>query len=224
MDSVASAALTYVDYGILGILVLSALFGFMRGFTKEALTIGAWILSAFVTLYGLDYVKPLTRQWVGHEYFGDVLAIFLIFVISLLIFSMVIRSLSAGVKNSLLGGLDRTLGVAFGAGRGIVVLVLIFLGSTLLWKHPEDRPAPLRHARFLPLIIKATEVFLQVLPKDLLSPEVLKALGKRQEASAEELMKSLSQPRTEAVKQGPEGSYSIKERDALSHLFSGKES
>ena len=44
--------MNWLDLAVIGIVALSAIFAFARGFVREALSIVAWVGAAAVTLYG----------------------------------------------------------------------------------------------------------------------------------------------------------------------------
>ena len=45
-----------LDLAVIGIVALSAIFAFARGFVREALSIIAWVGAAAITLYGFNWV------------------------------------------------------------------------------------------------------------------------------------------------------------------------
>ena len=48
--------MTTLDLAVIGIVFLSALFAFARGFVREALSIVAWVGAAYITFKGFDWV------------------------------------------------------------------------------------------------------------------------------------------------------------------------
>src|SRR5262249_2436463 len=71
---------------------------------------------------------------------------------------------SRRVRESALGPLDRTLGLAFGLVRGAALLALAFLIYTALF--PEDeRPKWITEARTEPMLAKGAEILASVLPE-----------------------------------------------------------
>src|SRR5580658_5111428 len=47
-----------LDIIVVAVVAISGLFAFIRGFTREALSIAAWIGAAVVAFYGRPYVEP----------------------------------------------------------------------------------------------------------------------------------------------------------------------
>ena len=48
--------------------------------------------------------------------------------------------------------MDRALGIVFGIGRGVVVLLVAYIAAGAFVPNPELWPAPVRNARSMPLI------------------------------------------------------------------------
>ena len=57
--------MTWVDLAVLGVLAVSALLAFLRGFVREVLGIGAWIGAALAAVWGVPFVREPLHRWVG---------------------------------------------------------------------------------------------------------------------------------------------------------------
>lgn len=132
--------LTLIDGVVAIVIILSALLAYSRGFVREALAIGGWIVATFVAFIFADKVTPLVRQIpVVGEFIGDscelsVIAAFAaVFAVVLVIASIFTPLFSSLIQRSVLGGLDQGLGFLFGALRGILlVAVAFFVYQTVL--------------------------------------------------------------------------------------------
>ena len=51
--------ITLLDIILLLVMLISGLLAMIRGFMREILSIGAWIIAALVTLYGYSRVLPV---------------------------------------------------------------------------------------------------------------------------------------------------------------------
>jgi len=127
-----------IDFAIIGILFLSSLISLIRGFVKEAFSLGGWILAFWVSmsfavslsnLFGKTIEDPTGRLLVA---FGT------LFLLTLMVSSVINFFVTRLIQRTGLSGTDRFLGVIFGLFRGIlVVTVLVFLaGMTNLPKEP----------------------------------------------------------------------------------------
>lgn len=218
-DVVLSPSFTGLDFAMIGVVVLSAGFGFIRGFTREVLTVGGWIMAAFVTLYSIPFVKPWARHWVGHEFLGDVLGIFIVFLLSLVVFSLIIRIVSEKIRGSLLGGLDRSLGVVFGTGRGFLLLVIAYGATVFVWPAHSERPKMVQQAKLTGFLSQGAGFVLGVLPRDFVDADFAKALKLKQDVPADEMVRNLAKPQAGTLKKNGRNGYTSDDREHLEELF-----
>lgn len=130
--------LTTIDYVLLGVLVLSALLGALRGLVAEVLSLVAWIGAFWLAfVYGADVAKLFETRNVAMHVQDPAARLFiayaLVFVAAIVIGGMVTWVVSKLVRSIGLGGVDRLFGLLFGVMRGIalgcvLVLVLGFSG------------------------------------------------------------------------------------------------
>lgn len=124
------ADFTWFDYLVLAVIALSSLLGLWRGLVSEALALLAWV-AAFLAakLFGNTAAgiigglmhDPALRQIAGFA--AVFLATLLLFAVARLLLSTLLRAIGLGM-------LDRMLGMIFGIGRGVLlVLVLVMVGG-----------------------------------------------------------------------------------------------
>jgi membrane protein required for colicin V production len=146
--------MNWVDYTVLGVLAASGLLAFLRGFVREVLGIGAWIGAALVGYAALPISEPFAREWMTHKDLKDLVtpaAFAAVFILALVVLITLSHWIGGLVRNSVLGGLDRTLGLVFGLARGAVLVVLAYIvGGWLV--QAERWPEPVLQARTLPLV------------------------------------------------------------------------
>jgi len=154
------------DAGILVILLISAIFGFARGFVKEVLSITGWVGATFVSLYLFPIAQPFAQNYIPSLLLADIVTGSVIFILCLVILSYITHAISAKVKASALGALDRTLGIFFGLARaiGLVGIVWIFFVQFI---PPEDQPQAIRDAKMLPVIVASGEFVAALTPDDM---------------------------------------------------------
>ena len=119
--------MTALDIIVLFLLGGGAVFGFMRGFVQEALSLIAWILiiAAVRVLHG-----PATAalsEAVGTESGAAVLAFLAIVIVVYALGRWIAKSIGSKSRKSVLGPIDRVLGFGFGALKGLILATLIFL-------------------------------------------------------------------------------------------------
>lgn len=117
-----------IDYVLLGAFAVSVVIGFFRGFFREALSLVNWALALWLAWRFSGLLDPLLaavsspvlKLWLGRV---------VVFVGALLAGGLVGHLIVLLVRKSGLTGVDRTLGMVFGAGRGVLVvgaLVIVF--------------------------------------------------------------------------------------------------
>lgn len=156
-----------VDLIIIFILGISILVGILRGATREVLGIAGWIAAFAVVFYGLPIFRPLSRHYIQSPMLADAVVAAVLFILSLAIFILISRIISTKVKGSLLGGLDRSLGLVFGFVRGILLLCIIYLALGFFYP-PGQTPDAIRQARLTPWFAQGAEELKHFIPKDYL--------------------------------------------------------
>lgn len=220
-----------IDICFVAILVISGILAYIRGFVREILSVAAWVGAAFVTLYGYHYVQPYAHRYIANEVIANAVAGFLLFVGSLIVFSVLASALSRSVRESAASGFDRSLGFAFGVLRGVILVSLLYLSAAAFWDH-DKMPSSILKARTYPLIDGSAKILLALVPEDARrSAEKATGLAKdtRDRAiSAERAFHGLMQPRPEskpAMTGGGSGSqgYDRSERNEMQRLIESKQ-
>lgn len=130
----------WVDWLIVGVVVMSALISLIRGFVKEALSLLSWTVAFFVSVAFHAQAMSLLENLVDKVYLREILAYVLLFGATLLAGSLLTHFIAVVVKRSGLSGTDRLLGMVFGTARGlIVVLASVVLLPSLLTEIENDQ-------------------------------------------------------------------------------------
>ncbi|MBC7636668.1 MAG: CvpA family protein, partial [Acetobacteraceae bacterium] len=119
--------MNWVDLSAVGVVVVSAMLAFSRGFVREILGIVAWGGATYVAVAFNDLVRPQFRQWIASVEIANAMSYVALFVVALIVFSLVTNIIAKGVRSIGLGGIDRSLGVLYGAARGAVVLMAAYI-------------------------------------------------------------------------------------------------
>lgn len=157
--------MTWVDLAVLAVLAVSAILAFMRGLVREVLGIAAWAGAIAAAVWGLPLLRPQLKQWMGASPWVDPAGFVAIFIVSLIVLMIVARLIGRAVRNSPLGGLDRTLGLVFGLARGAALVVVAYIVAGMVM--PLDRwPDPVLQARFLTPTFIGAQWTVHQLPAD----------------------------------------------------------
>lgn len=118
----------WVDIVVIGVIFISSVLGYFRGFVKESITLATWILAIWAALvYGPTLAGYLPFTFGGPslmKIIGSGLLFFLIIIVGG-VFNYLISQI---VDETRLGKIDNTLGLFFGAFRGAVVITIaVFL-------------------------------------------------------------------------------------------------
>lgn len=116
------------DWFVVVLLSLSMLISLWRGFSREALSLVAWVV-AFVAanLFASD-VSTLLAGLIENVTGRYIVAWSLVFVAVLLLCGLLAKLFARAVRASGLGLLDRLLGTVFGFLRGVlIVLAMVFV-------------------------------------------------------------------------------------------------
>jgi membrane protein required for colicin V production len=189
--------LNAVDLGVLGVIALSAIFAFARGFVRETLSIVAWVGAALITLYGFNYVYALVIRFVTTPLLADLVAGVGLFVVGLIFLTIITGYLARLVHSTSLSPIDRTLGLVFGLVRGAVVVSLAYLVVDISLP-PNDRPGWIRQAKSEPFLAQGADMLRGLLPQSLqiksaaVVDDTQRALERAKEA--QKAMRALSSP------------------------------
>ncbi len=125
---------TLIDAVAAGVIVLSAILAYSRGFVRESLAIAGWIGAAILAFIFAPQAQPLVKELpVVGKFLTDscelsiIAAFAAVFAIGLIIAALFTPLFSSVVQRSALGGIDQGLGFLFGVLRGIVLVVVAFI-------------------------------------------------------------------------------------------------
>jgi len=166
-----SLPLPMVDLVVFAVVILSALFATLRGFTHEVFSIAGWLAAVLAVVFGLPVVRPYARAMVENRMIADAGASIILFLATLFLAAMVTRTLSRGVKGSALSPVDRALGFIFGAVRGALLIVLAYLAFTWVLDLTAP-PSWMQSAKTTPWIVTGANLVKGIAPASLFETEI----------------------------------------------------
>jgi len=150
------SGLTGLDVIVLLAIFGGALFGMMRGFIAEVISLGGWVAAIFAIKLLHGPVAKMLTGVVGNPSGASVLSFALIFLIVYAAGKLAAASLSKYTRASVLGPIDRVLGFGFGAAKGLIIVtlgyLLINLGYDTIYGARSDRPEWMHGSRTHPLL------------------------------------------------------------------------
>jgi membrane protein required for colicin V production len=173
---------SYLDLGVIAIVLISAVLAMVRGFTREVLAIASWAAAAIAAIYFHPYLMPYVKPYVGKDTVALAISAAIVFFVTLIIVSVVTVKISDAILDSKVGPLDRSLGFVFGAVRGVLLCVIAFVFFN--WLVPEKaQPEWVKDARMKPMLQSTGDGLIAMLPDD---PEGLLNRLKKPKAASEE--------------------------------------
>lgn len=214
-----SLPVNVTDLVVIVVILLSAIFAFVRGFVHEVLAVGAWLGAAVATLLAFPFAQPYTRDYIAIPLVADIATGAALFLVVLILLSILTHWISGKVQASSLGALDRSLGLLFGLGRGAVLVCLAWIFLVYIMPR-EDHPQWIRDARSLPLIERGATMLLAFVPQSLV-PQGLDAVqpaaGPAGESGA--TFENLVKPAPKGAAQKEASGYNDGERKDLQRLI-----
>jgi membrane protein required for colicin V production len=124
--------MNWLDYGIVAVVLLSILIGFVRGFTREFFGLGTWVLAILLAVaFGQHAAAALTPH-IAHPLVRAGVAYGGLFLAGLLVGGVLTAVLVTHIRESRFSTADRTLGSGLGLIRGFLFVGLgVLLGSTV---------------------------------------------------------------------------------------------
>ncbi len=153
--------LHWLDYLILGIIVLSLLMGIFRGIVREIFLLAGWVVSILLALHYMDRIEVLLQNTITIPTIRSMIAFAGIFMVSMFVLAFINNILGKIIHKTGLKGIDRLLGMFFGIVRGIVILTILFwmggmYDATALAQKPWNQSQLLPH--FKPLLVWMDEL------------------------------------------------------------------
>jgi membrane protein required for colicin V production len=156
---------SYLDLGVLGIILLSALLAMMRGFTREVLALASWAASFAAAYYFYPKVQPYLDPYIHKPMFAIAVAAAIVFLVTLIVVSVFTVRISDAILDSKIGALDRSLGFLFGAARGFLLAVVAF--AIFNWLvGDKQQPEWVRSAKTRPALNQTANSIIAMLPED----------------------------------------------------------
>ena len=128
------------DLVILVIMIISTLIAVIRGFIREVFSLIGWIGAALITFLFFEKTANYLSNYFENKTVVSAISVLGLFTISLIAISIVNMVLTDFSRAIRLGAIDRSLGLAFGFVRGMIIVSVIHYCITLIYNKPEDEP------------------------------------------------------------------------------------
>jgi membrane protein required for colicin V production len=115
--------MAWLDYVVIGVFAVSMFLGAWRGLVREVVAILGWVIAFLAANLFAGPLGPEMPSAIPSAELRVAAAFVAIFIGSLILSSLAGLLLSKLVKAVGLGGTDRALGAAFGAARGLLLVL-----------------------------------------------------------------------------------------------------
>lgn len=120
-------AFTALDIIVILLVGGGMVFGWLRGFVAEVLSLFAWFLAILALRVLHPPLSDALERPIGTASGAAVLAFIIIFGLVFVGGKFASRRVGSRVRNSVVGPLDRVLGAAFGALKGLIGVTILFM-------------------------------------------------------------------------------------------------
>jgi len=156
--------LNWADLAIIGIVLLSTVISLIRGFIKEAVSLATWVLAIWVVLKFTPMVAGYLVDLTDVPTLRLGAAALILFILTLIAGAVVNYIIGQLVDKTGFSGTDRTLGVVFGALRGVLVVALVVIMASLT---PFPQDPWWKESYFLPIFQEKVTLYKAYLPEQI---------------------------------------------------------
>jgi membrane protein required for colicin V production len=161
-------SLQILDFILIGTMLISGILALSRGFTREALSLLAWggAAGAAVGAAMTPQFVQFASTWLQPQTVAQVGVGAVAFLIVLILLSLVGVRIADWVLDSAAGPVDRTLGFAYGLGRGLLLVTVAY--CFYIWLVPANkRENWIQRAASLGIIEQTAGALISFLPSDI---------------------------------------------------------
>lgn len=156
---------SYLDLGVIVIVLISAFLSMVRGFTREVLAIGSWVAAAAAAYFFYPYLMPYATPYIHKEIIAQAVCAAAVFFVTLIVVSTFTVRISDAILDSKIGALDRSLGFLFGVARGFLLAVVAF--AIFNWLVADkQQPQWVKDAKTRPILTATADRVIAMLPED----------------------------------------------------------
>ena len=155
-----------IDILVFGVILTSCIVATFRGFVKELFSIISWILSLIAAFGFYEQFKMKLLEHIAQEIIVDFLAFGFPFLTTLIITNIISSWLSPKFDMNGLLIFDKICGFVFGTFRGLLLIILFYLGFLYLIGNNKILPNTLLESYSFKYIDISSEFIVNLLKKN----------------------------------------------------------
>ena len=195
------ASLTPFDIVVILLIGLGGIAGLLRGFVTEVLSLLAWVAGIVAVRFLYAPTRDFALRYLGNEAGAAILAFVLIFFTAYIGFRFVAQMLGTRTRSSIVGPLDRLLGLGFGAFKGLI------------------RPAWLQAGRTEPLLNMTSKAMIDFVDKTRAGQPIGKSLSEAVTLPKDKSVKPAGKSAAKPAEPPADSGYQPTDRQALDSLL-----
>jgi membrane protein required for colicin V production len=161
--------MNWLDVALVILLVGSVASAFSKGFVRESIGLAAAFIGLLCGAWFYRMPGDILRPYLSSREAANLCGFLLIFVGAILLGWLVSKLVGMVVKVVGLSWLDRLLGAAFGAARGVIVCVALITAIVAFapGSDPKTPPQSVVNSRIAPYMLDAAHLLTMATPKEL---------------------------------------------------------
>ena len=155
-----------IDIIVISIILISCVVATFRGFVKETFSIASWIIALIIAFQLYEKFKLELVQYISQKVIVDVIAFGFPFLTTLFISNLISNWLSPKFSVPGLLIFDKLFGLIFGITRGVLFVLLLYLGFTYLLGKEKSLPSIILEAYTFNYVKKTASVLVNFIAKN----------------------------------------------------------
>lgn len=155
--------MNYFDYILITVVGLSMVLSLWRGFVREMISLIGLVAAFFVASRISGQTGDFLGQWIDNSTIADILGFALVFILVMIAVGIIGVFIRRLVDLAALTATDRTLGIFFGAARGMLLIAICFLVYTSYTK-PDARW--IKESKLAPYAIQLGDLLGAAIPEE----------------------------------------------------------
>jgi membrane protein required for colicin V production len=146
--------MTFLDYFVLTVVIISTAFGSMKGILKGVFSLVSMVVGLFAAIYFYRFAAIIFKSFVATERSANLLGFIFVFLLFMIAGGLLSGRLRGALKRARLDWLDHALGAAFGFIRAWLFCSVVYLALTAF----PVRLEAVQNATFAPLLLEGTRI------------------------------------------------------------------